>query len=209
MKKKILFVLFILLSLFILYAAFVSHIYHKEIKINASVQLIHQEISSLDKIARWFMPFASADTGTDKIIKQEKLEFDNTVLKITNITGYSTTYQVAENKKSETILYDVMPDTGHYSKVILTYKTTLWKELFNSGKTVQNAKKSLEDGKDAFKLGKQEYDIVLEGYVGKNKYYPVSRKDYQRAGDIYWKQAQPLLAKAQDFNPNNAACKAC
>ena len=69
---------------------------------------------------------------------------------------------------------------------------------------LKEAKKSLEDGKDAFKLGKQEYDIVLEGYVGKNKYYPVSRKDYQRAGDIYFKQAQPLLAKAQDFNPNNA-----
>lgn len=69
---------------------------------------------------------------------------------------------------------------------------------------LKDAKRSLEDGKDAFELGKKEYDFILEGYVQKNKYMPVSRKDYQRAGDIYFKQAQPFLMKAQDFNPNNA-----
>jgi outer membrane protein OmpA-like peptidoglycan-associated protein/tetratricopeptide (TPR) repeat protein len=69
---------------------------------------------------------------------------------------------------------------------------------------LKEAKKNLEDGKDAFDLGKKEYDFVLEGYVSEHKYFPVSRKEYQRAGDIYFKQAQPLLAKAQDFNPNNA-----
>lgn len=69
---------------------------------------------------------------------------------------------------------------------------------------LKEAKRNLEEGKDAFKLGKQEYDFILEGYVSKNKCYPVSRKDYQRAGDIYFKQSQPFLSKAQDFNPNNA-----
>ncbi|MCD6017624.1 MAG: OmpA family protein [Bacteroidetes bacterium] len=69
---------------------------------------------------------------------------------------------------------------------------------------LKEVRKSLDDGKEAFELGKKEYDFILEGYVNKNRYYPVSRKDYQRAGDIYFKQAQPLLMKAQDFNPNNA-----
>lgn len=69
---------------------------------------------------------------------------------------------------------------------------------------LKEARKSLDEGKDAFENGKKEYDFVLEAYVAKNKYYPVSRKDYQRAGDIYFKQAQPFLMKAQDFNPNNA-----
>ena len=69
---------------------------------------------------------------------------------------------------------------------------------------LKEAKKSLDEGKDAFELGKKEYDFILEGFVEKNKYYPVSRKDYQRAGDIYFKQAQPFLMKAQEFNPNNA-----
>ncbi len=69
---------------------------------------------------------------------------------------------------------------------------------------LKEAKKNLDEGKDAFELGKKEYDFILEGFVDKNKYYPVSRKDYQRAGDIYFKQAQPFLMKAQEFNPNNA-----
>lgn len=69
---------------------------------------------------------------------------------------------------------------------------------------LKEARKSLDEGKDAFELGKKEYDFILEGYVSKNNYYPVSRKDYQRAGDIYFKQAQPFLMKAQEFNPNNA-----
>lgn len=69
---------------------------------------------------------------------------------------------------------------------------------------LKEAKKNLEEGKDAFEIGKKEYDFILEGFVEKNQYFPVSRKDYQRAGDIYFKQAQPFLQKAQEFNPNNA-----
>lgn len=68
----------------------------------------------------------------------------------------------------------------------------------------KEARNNYNDGKEAFTLGKKEYDYVLEGYVEKNKYFPVSRKDYQRAGDIYFKQAQPLLLKAHNFNPNHA-----
>ena len=104
----------------------------------------------------------------------------NTLFKITTILLFATSIAVAQNVEFE--------------KANFADKKDLLKE----------AKKNLEEGKDAFKLGKQEYDIVLEGYYAKNKYYPVSRKDYQRAGDIYWKQAQPFLVKAQEFNPNNA-----
>ncbi|MBS1637248.1 MAG: OmpA family protein [Bacteroidetes bacterium] len=73
----------------------------------------------------------------------------------------------------------------------------------NQKDQLKDAKKNLEQGRDAFELGKKEYDFILEDYVAKHKYYPVSRNDYQHAGDIYFKQAQPFLAKAQDFNPNN------
>jgi outer membrane protein OmpA-like peptidoglycan-associated protein/tetratricopeptide (TPR) repeat protein len=68
---------------------------------------------------------------------------------------------------------------------------------------LKDARKNLEEGRDAFENGMKEYAFVLEGFVAKNKYFPVSRKDYQRAGDIYFKTAQPFLAKAQEFNPNN------
>lgn len=162
MKKKILFAILILISIFILYVAFAGHIYHKEIKINAPVSVIHREISSYDRIARWFDPFASADTNATKIIKKDRLEYNNNVLKITGITGYSTTYQVVENNKAETILYNVMPDTGHYSKVTLTYKTTLWNAFFKTGKTIQNAIKGLEDLKDYLDDAKKMYGYDVE-----------------------------------------------
>ncbi len=183
MKKKILFALFILLSLFILYAAFVGHVYHKEIKISASVPVIHHEISSYDRIARWFNPFATADTNTNKIIKPDRLEYDNTVLKITHITGYSTTYQLTENNKPETILYDVMPDTGHFSKVILTYKTTLWNAFFKTGNTFQNAIKGLEDLKDYLGDAKKMYGYEVEminvadtAFLFSSKVVPIQNK---------------------------------
>ena len=69
---------------------------------------------------------------------------------------------------------------------------------------LKEAKKSLDDGKDAFDLGKKEYDFILEQYITTHKFFPVSRNDYRHAGDIYFRQAQPFLMKAQDFNPNNA-----
>lgn len=69
---------------------------------------------------------------------------------------------------------------------------------------LKEAKKSLEEGKDAFILGKKEYDFILEEYVNHVGYFPVSRNDYRHAGDIYFAQAQPFLLKAQEFNPNNS-----
>ncbi len=68
----------------------------------------------------------------------------------------------------------------------------------------KEAKNNFNDGKEAFNLGKKEYDFILDQYISTHNFFPVSRNDYRHAGDIYFKQAQPFLAKAQDFNPNNA-----
>ena len=68
----------------------------------------------------------------------------------------------------------------------------------------KEAKKNYEEGKDAFEIGKKEYDFILEEYINTHRFYPVSRHDYRHAGDIYFKQAQLFLTKAQEFNPNNA-----
>ena len=69
---------------------------------------------------------------------------------------------------------------------------------------MKDAKRSLEDGRDAFNLGLKEYNFTLENYIAKLKFYPVSRNDFRHAGDVFFKQALPLLKAAQDFNPNNA-----
>lgn len=102
-------------------------------------------------------------------------------------------------------LYNILALILFASSVAFAQNVEFEKSNFPDKKDLlKDAKKNLEDGREFFNTGKKEYDFVLEGYVAKNKYYPVSRKDYQRAGDIYFKQAQPLLMKAQEFNPNNA-----
>ncbi len=68
----------------------------------------------------------------------------------------------------------------------------------------KEAKKNLDDGQDAFETGKKEYEFLLNSYINKHRFIPVSRSDYQRAGDIYYKEAKVLLLKANSFNPNNA-----
>ncbi|MES2514218.1 MAG: OmpA family protein [Bacteroidota bacterium] len=69
---------------------------------------------------------------------------------------------------------------------------------------MKEARKNLEDGKDIFVNGMKEYSLILENYISIYKIFPVSRNDYRHAGDIYFKEARPLLLKAQEFNPNNA-----
>ena len=151
-----------LLSACIIYATLFKTVHYKEIKINAAVSVIHREISSLNKIANWYLPFATADTSTSKIIKKEGLEFENSSLKITSVIGYSVQYKVAENKNFKEIFFNVMPDTGHYSKVTATYTATLWQHIFNSNKIIQQTEKSLENLKDYIGDAKKMYGYDVE-----------------------------------------------
>jgi hypothetical protein len=159
-RKTITLISLLLVSAFIVYATLFKAVRHKEITINASVPVIHREISSLHSIARWYLPFASADSN--KLNKQGRLGFENTVLILSRIVGYSAGYEVTENNKKANIFYDVMPDTAGYSKVILSYKNSLWDEAFNSGTIISNAKKSLESLKDYIGDAKKMYGYDIE-----------------------------------------------
>jgi hypothetical protein len=161
-RKSIAVTILLLLSAFIIYASLFKTVHHKEIKINGAVSVIHREISSLNKIAKWFLPFAAADTNSNKIVKQESLEYENSSLKISSIIGYSAQYEVTENKNSASILFSVMPDTAHYSKVTASYKSTLWQEIFSSGKIIQQTEKSLETLKDYISDAKKMYGYDVE-----------------------------------------------
>ena len=162
MKKRIIIIVFILLTAFILYGVLVKAVFHKEIKINSSIPVIHREISSLDKIARWFVPYNSVDTNTNKIIKQDSLEYTNASLQITKVVGFSAWYQVVENKRSENLLFEVMPDTGHYATVRLSYKNTFWNEIFSTNEIINNAVKSLQNLKDYLADNKKMYGYDIE-----------------------------------------------
>ena len=161
-RKSITVTMLMLLSAFIIYATLFKTVHHKEIMINAAVPVIHREISSLNKVAKWFLPFATADTNSNKIVKQERLEYESSSLKITNVIGYSAQYEVTENKNSKAILFTVMPDTANYSKVTVSYTATLWQEIFNSSKIIQQTQKSLENLKDYIGNAKKMYGYDVE-----------------------------------------------
>ena len=161
-RKSITLTILILLGISIAYATLFKTVHHKEVIINASVPVIHREISSLKRIAQWFLPYAEAIADSNKIIQQERLEYENNSLKITNVVGYSAQYVVTENKNSKQIVLNVMPDTAHYSKVTVSYTATLWQQLFNSDKIIQQTEKSLESLKDYMGDAKKMYGYEVE-----------------------------------------------
>lgn len=161
-RKYITLIALILLGAFIIYATVVKNGYQKEITINASVPVIHREISSLNKIAKWLLPFAGADSNSNKIKIPGILEFENSSLKIGNIVGYSTRYEITDNKRSKQLLFSVVPDTGHTSKVIINYTATLWQQVFKSDKMISNAEKSLDNLKDYIGDSKKMYGYEVE-----------------------------------------------
>jgi effector-binding domain-containing protein len=161
-KKKITLLILIFLSALTAYAALFKTVFREEILIYAPVPAIHRQISALDKITKWYTPFADADTTGNKIINPDRLEYENTVLKLTNIVGYSAGYQIAENKKQETIFFDVVPDTARYSKVTLTYKTSIWNKIFKGDKIIRDAEKSLQNLKEYMADSKKMYGYEIE-----------------------------------------------
>lgn len=162
MKKKILFLTVGILIAGVLYATLVKSTFNKKININASISLIHREISSLDKIARWYLPFASADTNTNKIVMPEKIAYNNATLKITRLTGLSAWYQVSENNTTKDIAFSIMVDTANSSSVTLSYTTTLWKYMVDGSSIITNAKKSLQNLQDYFADTKKMYGYQME-----------------------------------------------
>jgi hypothetical protein len=161
-RKTFTLIILILLGAFMVYATVFKKVHRKEILINAPVQVIHREISSLTSIAKWFLPYAEAGADSNKIIKQERLEYENNSLKITNVVGYSAQYEVTENKNSKQILLNVMPDTAHNSKVTVSYTATLWQQIFNSDKIIRQTEKSLESLKDYMGDAKKMYGYEVE-----------------------------------------------
>lgn len=160
MKKRIPLILFLLVAAFIAYAIFVTKVYQKEIKIFAPISLVNKHISSLNYIARWYMPFTSADTSNLKITR-DKIEYDKASLSVSKHVNLSIWYEVAEDNKPQTVVFSVLADTGKSSKVILSYESTLWNKI--SGNTViRNAEASLKNLKEYFADMKKMYGYEME-----------------------------------------------
>jgi len=161
MKKKMLFALVILVAATLFYAIFVTKVFHKEINIHQPIALINKQVSTVDNISRWYLPFASGDSTNFKS-GADKIEYGNTSLSISKHVDLSIWYQVAENKKQETVIFTVLADTGQSSKIILSYESTWWNKIFGSNSIIKNAEESLKNLKEYFADTKKMYGYQME-----------------------------------------------
>lgn len=68
----------------------------------------------------------------------------------------------------------------------------------------KEAKKNYDDGKELFVAGFKVYLSEQGFFVSTHNYLPVSRNDYNHAGEAAFRDALKLLEAANRFNPNNA-----
>ncbi len=161
MKKKTLLALTVIVTAFVLYAIFANNIFHKEIKIPHRIDLVNKQVSSIDNISKWYLPFASGDTGNFKT-SRDKIEYNNNSLTITRHVNLSIWYNVAENNERKEVFFSVFADTGRTSKVILSYESTLWNKFFGNNSLVKTAEASLKNLKEYFADTKKMYGYEME-----------------------------------------------
>jgi effector-binding domain-containing protein len=161
MNKKMLFTLVVLVAATLFYAIFVTRVFHKEITIPQPIALVNKQVSAIDNISKWYLPFASADISNFKI-SPDKIEYSNVSLNITKHVDLSIWYEVAENKKKQTVMFSVLIDTGRTSKIILSYESTLWNKIFGTNSIIKNAEESLKNLKEYFADTKKMYGYQME-----------------------------------------------
>ena len=85
-------------------------------------------------------------------------------------------------------------------------KHTEWEKDNFPGQKDQykEAKRFYEDGKKIFDEGKKDYDGYIESFLKEDKKMPCSRQELQNVGNPAFKEALPMLLRANEFNPNHA-----
>jgi hypothetical protein len=161
MKKKMLLALIIIFVTMLFYAIFITSVFHKEITIPQPIALINKQVSIVDNISKWYLPFASADSNDIKN-GSGKIEYGNNSLNISKHVDLSIWYEVAENKKKQTVMFSVLTDTGHSSKVVLTYESTWLHKIFGGNSIIKNAEESLKNLKEYFADTKKMYGYEME-----------------------------------------------
>ena len=162
MRKRTAFILLIFFTAFLLYATLATKEYHKEITIKASLLKIHNQLSYIDYIANWYIPFADADSSRVKITGKEKITRDNAALNIIKLEGLSSLFKIIENGTSKEVLFSLNGNTETSQVVRLSYKNTLWNKLFVKNSIINDAEKSLQHLKDYIEDTKTAYGYKIE-----------------------------------------------
>jgi hypothetical protein len=161
MKKWLTLSFVILVTGFILYATLVTKVYHKEITIKVPILKLHNQISFINAIAKWYVPFSSSDISTVKIIDKDKIITSSTALTIIKLNGMSSLFKINENGKTNKVLFSINDDNAVNRTVRLSYENTLWNKLLGNNSIINNAEKSLESLKNYIEDTKITYGYKI------------------------------------------------
>lgn len=161
-NKWMLFAVLLAIAGFAIYAAFIKKVYTKEIHIPEPFTKIGPQLSDVKNIAKWYMPFASNDTGSFKFTKGNKVVMGNTSLTLSKIDVGGNWYEITEQNDKQPIVFSLYADTGRTSKVVLQYENTLLGEWTRKNNIINNARQSLENLKDYFAESKKMYGYTIE-----------------------------------------------
>jgi hypothetical protein len=162
MKKTFLSIFLIAVTGWLLYATLVNKESHKTISIKAPLLKVHNQISFIDYIARWYEPFAGKDSADIKIQDRDKIVSDGTTLAIVKLNGLSSLFKITEGSHSKEVLFTASGDVETaIHTVTLSYKTTLWNEWFGNNNIISNAEKSLLGLKDFMEDTKRVYGFNI------------------------------------------------
>jgi hypothetical protein len=161
MKKWLALTFIILVTGFILYATLVTKVYHKEITIKVPLLKLHNQISFINAIAKWYVPFSSSDISTIKIIDNDKIITPSTTLTIIKLSGMSSLFKISENGNTNEVLFNINDDTSTNRTVRLSYENTLWNKVFGNNSIINNAEKSLDGLKDYIEDTKITYGYKI------------------------------------------------
>lgn len=162
MKKRLAAIVFIVLTAFVLYATLVSKDYNKTVTIKAPLLKLHNQISFIDYIAKWYIPFADADSADIKTQDRDKIISSGTRLDIVKLNGLSSLFKITEGDHSKEVLFTTSgndTDTSH--TITLSYENNLWNEWFGNNNIISNAEKSLLGLKDYIEDTKRVYGYTI------------------------------------------------
>src|SRR5687768_7218377 len=150
MKKNkfvALIVILIVVALFA-YASLVPRIYRAQVEVPYPLMKVYEQITLPANISKWYYPFSTLGvTGaTYEDTALLKISSGEYSLQLNPTTTAGASYTTSKNNRKKNFLFTVIPDSSQTgSKVVLTYKSTLLRNLLGKNELDNNAKKSLED----------------------------------------------------------------
>ncbi len=159
--------LIIIASIFlvlVLVSKFVTRVFTKNIKLNASLETTNESLGNLNKIIKWYPIYLDVDTSKLKISNTTPLTISttNNTLQVHKKSGLEFVYLLNQNRTNTNYIYRISSDTTNYTSVLLQYESSIWDKIFGTNKQNKNAIASLEKLKEFAEDNKNIYGYKIE-----------------------------------------------